>query len=438
LKAVSYESSKIPVKAAMKALTNVKKQNNKVEEKKMKGKWISTLMLTVGLGLASSLAWAQFPNNPTWTTVLKNVGAMEGLTGDQNGHLYVADRTTNVCNVWKINTNVVPAIVSNVGAVNRVGCQPSGLAFDANEDLFITTGGGGGFIYKLTPNAFAAQADIYAQGVPGANGVAFLGDDLFVTDGTENQGRVWKIGQGGGTCVGAFNNCVEFFRIQPRRNGTDLGGNVALVVPPFGQPEGVGSERYTVPRHTIASVNNLDRQGITANGIAFSHNGRTVYVSDTSRGAIWAAQLKNNGNLDSKTGCDPTFHPNTLCMDSLHTSHPLLEGVDGIALDILGNIWASINEKNAIVVITSLLKRVIEVFQNPPDATTMLRNGDHTTIPPRPMEFPTSPFLSGRKFCTTGADSPRRDNNPSDPGEGSKVTCIDQNLTIPGLPLPIQ
>jgi sugar lactone lactonase YvrE len=397
----------------------------------MNGKWLPTIIIALAVGLGWSLAEAQFPNNPTWTTVLKNVGAMEGLTGN-NGNFYVADRTPNVCNVWKINTNVVPATVSNVGAVNRMGCQPSGLAFDANEDLFITTAGGGGFIYKLTPNAGASMADIYAQGVPGANGVAFLGNDLFVTDGTENRGRVWKIGPGGGTCEGAFNNCEEFFRIQPRTNSTALGGNV------IAQPFGVGSERYTVPQHVINPVNALDRQAITANGIAFSHNGKTVYVTDTSRGAIWAAKLTDNGELESETGCDPTFNENALCMDSLHIAHPLLEGIDGIALDIFGNIWASVNEKNAIVVVTSLLKRVIDIFQNPADGMTFLRNGDHTAMPPRPMEFPTSPFLSGRKFCTTGADSPRRDNNPNGPGEGSKVTCMDQNLIIPGLPLPIQ
>ena len=65
-----------------------------------KGKWIFKLIITVVLGLGWSLAWAQFPNNPTWTTFLKagdridgvTVGAMEGLTGDNNGNFYVADR----------------------------------------------------------------------------------------------------------------------------------------------------------------------------------------------------------------------------------------------------------------------------------------------------------------------------------------------------------
>jgi hypothetical protein len=182
----------------------------------------------------------------------------------------------------------------------------------------------------------------------------------------------------------------------------------------------------------------MDRQAITANGVAFNVSGRIMYVADTSRGAIWAAKLKNNGELDSKTGCDPTFHDNTLCMDSLYVAHPLLEGIDGFVLNKKGDILASVNERNAIVVVNTSQKEVVDLFQNPADGTTFLRNGDLTTNPPRPLEFPTSPFLSGKSFCTTNADTARRDNNPAGPGEGSKVNCIDQPFAVPGLPLPIK
>jgi hypothetical protein len=403
----------------------------------VKTKWLARLVLALLIGLASSSAWAQFPNNPTWTTVFVPPAPIEGLTGDNNGNFYVADRGSGGanCAVWQIDTNT--NTVQQVGLITAA-CIPSGLAFDANNDLFITSPAG---IYKLTPNAGsptsgAALGSLYATGVPGANGVAFLGNNLFVTDGTENQGRVWKIA----SCATPPCPAVEFFRIQPRRNVTTLGGNVAPNPDPnINRPDGVGSERYTVPRHTIAPVNNLDRQGIVANGIAFSDNGKTVFVSDTSRGAIWAAKLKNNGDLDSNTGCDVTFHANTLCMDSLYVAHPLLEGVDGIALLRDQTILASVNERNAIVAINKQ-KEVKDLFQNAADQTTLLRNG-RTGDPSAPMEFPTSPFASDRKFCTSGADSPRRDNNPNTGmgnGEGSKVICLDQDLKTKGLPLPVQ
>jgi sugar lactone lactonase YvrE len=413
----------------------------------MKGKWILTLMLTVVLGFGFSQAWAQFPNNPTWNRFLKAgdmigvvaVGAMEGLTGDDNGNFYVADRGlsdtdhTDTCHVWRINSNT--GMVDLVGEIEADPCRPSGLTFDANGDLFITTAEDPGIIYRLTPNAIsptsgAALGSIYATGVPGANGVAFLGNDLFVTDGTANRGKVWKIT----SCGVSPCSAVEFFRVPPRRNGTNLGGLVTAA-PTL---EGVGSVRFTVPRFNIGTPTDTDRQDIVANGIAFSHNGKTVYVADTSRGAIWAANLKNNGNLESETGCDPTLTDNTLCMDSLYIAHPLLEGVDGIALLKDETIVASVNERNAIVAVTKK-KEVTDLFQNAPDPTTRLRNG-RTGDPSAPLEFPTSPFASDKKFCISGADSPRRDNNPNTGtgnGEGSKVICLDQDLKTKGLPLPV-
>ena len=421
----------------------------------MNGKWLLALTLTIILKLGASSAWAQL-NNLTWTTVLAAgdvvdgvpVGTMEGLTGDSNGNFYVADRGlsdgnhNDTCNVWKVNSQT--ALANHVGQITADPCRPSGLTFGPNGDLFITTGEAPGIIYRLTPNAtdptsVSATGSIYATGVPGANGVAFRGDDLFVTDGTGNQGRVWKIGPGGGTCEGPFDNCEEFFRIQPMRNVTTLGGKIDPATHPS-QPDGVGSARFTVPRFDPDNdvANRNDRQDITANGIAFNVNGRIMYVADTARGAIWAAKLNRQGDLESEIGCDPTFHENTLCMDSLYVAHPLLEGVDGIALDRKGNILAAVNERNAIVVVTTPQKKVVDLFQNPHDSGTFLRNGDLTADPPRPLEFPTSPFLSGKSFCTTNADTARRDNNPNDTGEGPKVNCIDQPFTIPGLPLPIQ
>jgi hypothetical protein len=178
-----------------------------------------------------------------------------------------------------------------------------------------------------------------------------------------------------------------------------------------------------------------DKQDIVANGIALSSDGRSVFVSDTARGAIWKAELKGNGDLQSRTDCDPTLTENTLCMDSLYVAHPLLEGVDGIILLLDGTILASVNERNAIVAILPD-KKVVDVFQNDVDGS-LLRNG-RSGDPKAPLEFPTSPFASGKKFCTTNADTGRRDNNPSNTGEGPKVNCLDQNLMTGGLPLPVQ
>jgi hypothetical protein len=177
----------------------------------------------------------------------------------------------------------------------------------------------------------------------------------------------------------------------------------------------------------------LGSQPLVANGLAFNHQG-DLFVADTARGAIWKVEFDRHGNLTSEIGCDTTFTSNTLCLNNIFIAHPILEGVDGIALDRAGNIWASVNERNAIAVV-SKDGRVAEVFRNP--LVSNLRNTG-------PLEFPTSPFLSGKLFCTANSDGDRRDNSPNSAGEikpagpqRGKISCMDQELKIQGLPLPI-
>ena len=155
-------------------------------------------------------------------------------------------------------------------------------------------------------------------------------------------------------------------------------------------------------------------------------------------------KFDRRGNLKSKTGCDTTFHPKTLCMENLLVAHPLLEGADGIALDRDGNIWVSVNERNAMVVVTDKGK-VIEVFRNAPDPATQLRNAGQNAGAGL-LEFPTSPFLSDRKLCTASSDGNRRDNSPNSAGEVNnpagafrgKISCMDQGLHSRGVTLPVR
>ena len=129
----------------------------------------------------------------------------------------------------------------------------------------------------------------------------------------------------------------------------------------------------------------------------------------------------------------PTRCASTTCS----RQHPFLEGVDGIALDRDGNIIAAVNERNAIVVVTEK-GRVLELFQNPIDPASRLRNTG-------PMEFPTSPVIVGRTLCVTSSDGARRDNFPNTGGEISpalperaKVSCLDERLPVSGLELPVK
>jgi sugar lactone lactonase YvrE len=271
----------------------------------------------------------------------------------------------------------------------------------------------------LTPDAETKPtATVFATGVPGANGVAFdRRGNLWTGDGTTGRGRVWRIPPEGG--VG-----VEVFRVQAMAN--DVSGNV-------------GRDVRSLPPGTInpanrQASNTAGSQPLVANGVAFTEDG-TLLVADTARGAVWEVDLDRDGNVESPVNCDTTFTENTLCLDNVFVQHPYLEGADGIALDRAGTIFAAANERNAIV-LADRQGRVREFFRSPPVAD--LRNEG-------PLEFPTSPFLVGRTLCVTQSDGNRRDNVPNSGGEVgpghpavARISCLDEPLRVPGMPLPVR
>jgi sugar lactone lactonase YvrE len=329
------------------------------------------------------------------------------------------------CPVWKINI-ATPSLVE-VGLIPAPSpttqCSPSGLALNATGDIFVSDGDRISF---FTPNAVSPPtATVFAPGVPGTNGLAFdRRGNLWTGDGVTGQGRVWKISP-----LGVV---TEVFRIQPMTNDDGLGGLLL---------NGVGRVNSTV--QPVAANN---PQNLVANGVAFNAQGNML-VADTARGALWLVKFDKNGNLVSKLDCDDTFQPNTLCLENLFRADPRLEGVDGIALDNAGNIWASVNERNAIVYTVFFgTSNSFDVFRNPVNGNSGLRNaGDLSVGNSRILEFPTSPFLSGTKFCTANSDNNRRDNSPNTAGEigatgqpPGKVSCMDQELGSTGMPLPVQ
>jgi sugar lactone lactonase YvrE len=371
----------------------------------------------------------QFPKNVTFSTLITTPLAIEGMTNDNRGNLYVPGRSAGAgvnCPVWRIDIDN-PALVEVgfIPAPSPTGqCSPSGLAFDRAGRLYVTEGDK---IYRFFPDAAGKPlATVFATGVPGANGVAFDGDgNLWTGDGTTGQGRVWKIDSSGSP--------TEMFRIQPMANEVNLVAGVG----------GVGRDARTLPPGTITvtptsrnAANTMGSQPLVANGVAFDEDGDLI-VADTARGALWKVKLRHDGTVRSRMGCDTTFTEKTLCLENIFVAHPLLEGADGIALDRAGNIWVDANERNAVVVVSKNGKDVREVFRNAPDAVTKLRNGG-------PMEFNTSPVLEGRKFCTANSDGNRRDNSPNSggeipsPGFLGKISCMDQRLSIPGMRLPVR
>ena len=417
----------------------------------MQIRWLSSIVVIFVIfvvGSNFSPAWSddddkrQFPTSATFTTLITTPRPIEGLTGDNHRNLYTGGSGAPSCPIWQINLNKPE--LTEVGFVKPTAgnCSFSGIAFNEIGDLFVADGAAG-TIYTFKPTASSPPtATVFASGAPGANGLAFdKKGNLWASDGTTGRGRVWKISGPGANCTSTpAVNCEEVFRIQPMSNEVNLDASGA---------GGVGRDIRALPPGTITvtpttrnSANLLGSQPIVANGLAFNKNG-DLFNIDTARGALWKVEFDRDENLKSPTGCDSTFTANTLCLSNVFVAHPILEGGDGIALDREGNIWVAANERNAVAVITKNGK-VHEVFRNPVNSTGLRNSADTEEGNERILEFPTSPFLIGKVFCISQSDGNRRDNFPNTGGQVSpagpdigKISCMDQELKIPGLPLPI-
>jgi SMP-30/Gluconolactonase/LRE-like region len=451
----------------------------------MKSRWISLvvfLSITATFflvapksvpDLGGASAWGDedklpFPKDATFTFLTTTPRAIEGLTGDNDRNLYTGGSGPPPCPIWQINTHK-PELVP-VGLVvpppdAPANCAFTGIAFSPNGDLFVADGAAAR-IYSFTPNASSPPTVTIASvtSVPGANGLAFdKKGNLWVSDGTTGQGRVWKITGPGANCTSTATmpdiiNCEEVFRIQPMSNEVNLDANGV---------GGVGRDIRTLPPGLItvtattrnAALNTvgcptppgppcvLGSQPLVANGLAFNKNG-DLFNIDTARGALWKIEFDLDGNLKSPTGCDITFTANTLCLSNVFVAHPILEGGDGIALDLFGNIWVAANERNAVAIVTRHGK-VFEVFRNPVNSAGLRNSADTAEGNEKILEFPTSPFLTGKLFCVSQSDGDRRDNSPRSAGQVNagatpngpiplgKISCMDQELIIPGLPLPV-
>lgn len=372
---------------------------------------------------------AALPHAATVSTLITTPLTIEGLTNDNAGNLYAPGRQTAAgqpCPVWRVPIdNPTLTVVGFVPAPSATGnCSPSGLAFGPDGQLYVTETNR---IFRFTPNATTPPtATVFAQNVPGTNGLAFDREgNLWTGDGTTGVGRVWRIDTAG--------NPREMFRIPPMAADIGLDG---------AGTGGIGRDVRTLPPGTITvtptsrnAANTAGSQPLVANGVVVTRRGN-ILVADTARGAIWVAFIRN-GEVVSPMGCDTHYTANTLCMSNVLVAHPYLEGIDGIVLDTIGGIWADSNERNAVLYVTPF-NDVVEVFRNTPDATTRLRNGG-------PLESPASPVVVNHKFCTSNSDGNRRDNSPATAGEinasgpaRGKISCISERVTFNGITIPLR
>ncbi len=268
---------------------------------------------------------------------------VESITADRSGMLYLPDRVTG--NIFRVDPKSPKAVV--VGRIEareiegkRVNADASGVAFDSQGDLFVAVGPFREVMRirgaELNP-AKPGLAQTFATGTAGANGIAFDGKgNLFVSGAAS--GIVYRVGPNGGVAEAAV-QIDKYVRTLP---------------------------------------DGKTQQQVVANGLAFDANG-VLYVADTARGAIWKVVIGPDGK-----GGKPV----------VLAQSPLLDGVDGLAFDRSGTLWAVQNELNSIVTVTPA-GQVREVAKNG-------SNG--------PLEFPSAIVFVGDRGYVSNYDNPRRVN----------------------------
>lgn len=226
---------------------------------------------------------------------------VESITADRNGMLYLADRVSG--NILRIDPkSPVPVIVGRIEAREiqgkRVNADPSGLAFDAQGDLYIAAGPFAEVLRVRGADLRPGQpglAQTWATGTPGANGIAFdRAGNLFVSGGASG---------------------------------------IVSRIPPAG---GAAQPAAQIERFVRTLPDGKTQQAIVANGLAFDAQG-VLHVADTARGALWKVAIGADGK-----GAAPV----------LLVQNPLLEGADGGAFDSLGRLWIASNELNAVIAVT--------------------------------------------------------------------------------------
>ena len=290
---------------------------------------------TEGLDPAPSVLVDLDPGSPGTTFTIENI------TADAAGLLYTSDRESgDVLQVDPENPSprVVGRLESRTDAAGMaLKANGAGLAVTRAGDLLVASGAFNE-VLRLTAAELQgepAAARTFVTGVTGANALLLEGERLFVSGGAS--GNVYLAPASGGAAQ-------VWASIEPNTRA----------VPP---------DNYM--------------QSVVANGLARAAGG-ALLVADTARAAVWSI----SENADGSAG-----EPEMLLQD------PALEGIDGLAFDSRGQLWAAVNERNALVVIEQ--GEVREAY----------KNGNTG-----PLEFPAALVFVGGVGYVANFDRARADN----------------------------
>jgi sugar lactone lactonase YvrE len=341
-------------------------------------------MALLAAGAAASPVRAHAPRPGTVATFSPGLygSFAEGMAADSHGNLWVSltiwgyydpdDETTaesNFGELWKITprgaaTRVVTMDLSPYGMLLGVAVDRRDRVYVAAYDMEMGLTPNG--VYRLEGDASLTQVVALPEGA-WPNGLAFHDDRLYISDSAH--GSVWRVRVGSGVAE------PEEAWVQDD-----------LLAP--GDPE-------TDPT----------AGGLGANGIAF--RGDRLYVAVADYGRIVRIPVRCDGSSGK---------PTTVC------ERPELRTADGIAFDLAGGLWITVNSGTTGAAPSGGLYRLTPGGS----LTTIADDPGWLNYPTQPV-FGTTPSTRGTLFVENGAIYSSED------GTAPDIRAL--RVSIPGLPL---
>jgi sugar lactone lactonase YvrE len=217
----------------------------------------------------------------------------EGIAVDKTGNVYVSLIVLN--QIRKIDRGDAQSVLTSFDVP---GTGPAGLAVDPTGTVYAAVGAANPETFETDPahrGVYRVRSDGTNERLPGTGAMIFPNDvtldkrgNVYATD--TAGGSVWRVPRGGS---------AELWADHPLLKGNgDFG---------FGFPIG-------------------------ANGIAVRHN--KVIVANSERGLLVRVPIQPDGSAGTPT---------------VLAESPALIGADGIALDVLANVYVGINPQNTVV-----------------------------------------------------------------------------------------
>lgn len=223
---------------------------------------------------------------------------IEGVIADEKHRVYTVETTSK--KLYRIMSDS-----GKMEVLTELPRPATGMAFDADGNLYMASGGMEGVIFKINAKDLVggpfdtSKVETYVSGTQGANGLTFDSKgNLYVSGGAN--GNIYMVTKDG--------------KLSTFKSGI-------------------------IPERQV--------QTITVNGIAFDKDGK-LYVANTSSGEVNRFTMNSDGSLGA--------------IERVAKS-PLMYGADGLNFGPDGAIYIAANERNAIVRI-SVDGTITEVAHN--------------------------------------------------------------------------